>query len=446
MKIEKKICREILLLGLSILGLLKMSITANAQSTAIPEYNYTVVEGECRYYVKELSNDACCITGIEVVGTRIPKTLTIPDSFSEKKVTKIGWKNTSETDYYGSVNIFLMQAPEYFPNEGFSPWGTEQQQKTVSGIEEIILPDSIKEIGEDCFASMVNLKSITLPSNLEKIEEDIFFICENLKEISIPAKVKEGVTYLFDAEQPQWETVTIAKSNSNYKIKNCCLISKNGKEFYCMVYAKNNVRIPNGVKTIKKEAFFNRTVKEIYIPMSVSKIEERALSCKNATNIKVAKKNKTFAKTKNCIYSKKGKKLVAVSMKSKTLVLPKKIKRLTGQGISVAGKSMNKLIINHPLKEIGVKWTVRRGMDSKIGNYYFLDIYMKSGKLPKFKLDIEESEYLNRDSVPVCWKLHTPKKIYSKYKKWLKKNVGFLKTNFKDAVNSSADICLLKSK
>lgn len=57
-------------------------------------------------------------------------------------------------------------------------------------LEEIVLPDSLVEIGKDAFACR-SLKKITFGDGLKKIGEDAFAYCENLREIVLPDSVEE---------------------------------------------------------------------------------------------------------------------------------------------------------------------------------------------------------------------------------------------------------------
>ncbi len=55
----------------------------------------------------------------------------------------------------------------------------------------IILPETIVEIGERCFADMQNIKSISFPSSIIKIGKEAFLNCTNLKQISFNNNLKE---------------------------------------------------------------------------------------------------------------------------------------------------------------------------------------------------------------------------------------------------------------
>ena len=56
-------------------------------------------------------------------------------------------------------------------------------------LEDIVLPESIVEIGNNAFNMCKNLQSVSLPKNITTIEGHTFCDCENLKEITIPEDV-----------------------------------------------------------------------------------------------------------------------------------------------------------------------------------------------------------------------------------------------------------------
>ena len=81
--------------------------------------------------------------------------LTIPDKIENKPVTKI--------------------ASEAFEGKN---------------LLEVIMPDTIKEVGKYAFASNMYLTNIKLSSNLKVMSEGMLAFCSKLKELEIPPSVK----------------------------------------------------------------------------------------------------------------------------------------------------------------------------------------------------------------------------------------------------------------
>lgn len=109
----------------------------------------------------------------------MPNRVVIPSAYNGKAVTKIGDKfsGVAERVYNRSV-------------------------------EEIVLPSSIEEIGEDAFYSYVCLRSITLPSTVRTIGEGAFMFCIDLTSITIPNGVQVIAASTFE-ECANLQSVTI---------------------------------------------------------------------------------------------------------------------------------------------------------------------------------------------------------------------------------------------
>ena len=67
----------------------------------------------------------------------------------------------------------------------------EKEAFMQRNIESVIIPDSVKIIGEGAFCLCKNLKKITIGSNVEEIRGKAFWYCEQLETIKIPKSVKK---------------------------------------------------------------------------------------------------------------------------------------------------------------------------------------------------------------------------------------------------------------
>ena len=155
-------------------------------------------------YNFDIIGDEACLNRIEFKQNKIPKKIEIPSEVQNNgkiyPVTKLkGWidvrpKKEQVTDKrrkdYGSyVNI----PGQYDKSEAsilaslFSSVGIWYD----ATVEEVVLPKTIREIGENSFRHCEKLKSITLNKGLEIIGERAFIDCHALKEIVIPASVKK---------------------------------------------------------------------------------------------------------------------------------------------------------------------------------------------------------------------------------------------------------------
>lgn len=112
-----------------------------------------------------------------------------------------------------------------------------------TGLEKIIIPNSVKTIGRWAFYGCTRLQQVTIPNSVTTIKDYAFVKCTKLKQVTISNKV-----------------TTLGK----YAFVGC----KGLKE----------ITIPNSVKTIKDYALSDCTgLKQITIPNSVTSIGEFAI-------------------------------------------------------------------------------------------------------------------------------------------------------------------------
>lgn len=95
-----------------------------------------------------------------------------------------------------------------------------------SEAETVIMPDTIKSIGDYAFASCKNLKSVKFSNKLETLGSNCFFFCKNLEEIELPASIKDLGIYTFSGTGlksvtiPESETLTEIDSYVFYQCPN----------------------------------------------------------------------------------------------------------------------------------------------------------------------------------------------------------------------------------
>lgn len=104
-----------------------------------------------------------------------------------------------------------------------------------SGLTEIKLPDSVRDLGDFIFSTCKKLKQVQLPNNIKRIPKRTFSFCESLAYIQIPANVKV-------IEERAFEGAT--------SLKTICFRGK--------------------VKTIKPSAFQDVPLETIYVPWYLS--------------------------------------------------------------------------------------------------------------------------------------------------------------------------------
>ena len=127
-------------------------------------------------------------------------------------------------------------------------------------METIIIPDSVKTIGNEAFYRCENLKSINIPNSVKTIGKSAFNGCSGLTSIIIPNTVT---------------TINESTFESCYKLKS---VSLGSNVRTIKDYAFNNntvlksIDFPSTLKTIGRNAFWQTGLEDVRIPDSVTSI------------------------------------------------------------------------------------------------------------------------------------------------------------------------------
>lgn len=84
--------------------------------------------------------------------------------------------------FYKCVNLIEIEMP-------YGLVEIKESAFKFSGIEKIVLPNSVRIIGESTFSCCEKLKEVVLSNSLKRIPRDCFGYCKILKEITIPRSV-----------------------------------------------------------------------------------------------------------------------------------------------------------------------------------------------------------------------------------------------------------------
>ena len=248
--------------------------------------------GKFKYQYKN-TKKGVWITKITPLSSKGISKLNIPAKIKGKKVVKLG--NTK--DKYGTDdearNIFglMMCDPDGVGNFVIS---NTKAQKRIEKIKKINLPSSIVSITPRCF-----------------------YYVQDGKEINIPKGVKKEVVNQFT--RVKWKKVKISSKNKTYKVKNGCLLSKNGKVMYGLVYKKKRVVVPKTVTAIEtdgtRDTAHSETVhglaflgcETLVLPKSVEKVRIFSYSM---MKVEVDSGSQYFVSKDGSLYDKKDGRLV----------------------------------------------------------------------------------------------------------------------------------------
>ena len=188
-------------------------------------------------------------------------------------------------------------------------------------LQEVIIADSVKKIGDNAFDGCCNLGKCHLPASITKINPDTFLYCTKLEEITIP----EGVnTICSSAFENCRRLIRLHIPQSLRSIDDSA---------FCSCAALEHIDLPDGIKMIGASAFCNcESLKELIVPHGIKQIAADALP-KNLETIMIKCKMSAFAP--EAFKDLKALKIVCISEdeyeKAKRIVKRVKFNNLKGQ-------------------------------------------------------------------------------------------------------------------
>ena len=216
----------------------------------------------------------------------------------------------------------------------------------IENIEEIVFPDTLKEISSFACEGCYNLKKINLPNDCTMIGQYAFY-GTSLEELFIPADFSANL----NEDAFPWDTmkVVIDENNKNYSIKNNCLCHKciiDDEEYTVLsVYFPNDdqheLLIPNEVTYIGSDVFqraFNLTKIVIGPNVKNCSVDSFFRMASSIRRVEVDPENHFIRTENNCLIVPNGESQVMIGVLDRdmkgTLTVPDNVDWIDGGAFS----------------------------------------------------------------------------------------------------------------
>lgn len=154
----------------------------------------------------------------------------------------------------------------------FDPAGTHSGKPTLTSV---ILPNTLKNIGNYSLQDCYSLASVTIPTSLDTIKPYAFHYDTALINTNIPS----GVDVIMEGAFQMSKGVTVDAGNANYSSLDGVLFNKNKSVLITCPYSKYTYTVPASVDTLGFESFYGcRHLASVNIPTTVSQILNGAFS------------------------------------------------------------------------------------------------------------------------------------------------------------------------
>lgn len=335
------------------------------------------------------------------------------------KVTGIGQSDKDRDELYEIPDSRDSLFGVNLDMDELSATGENELTKKITGIS---LPDSIETIESCAFSGLTGLKEIELPDNLTTIGPLAFYSCKKLERVVISDHLATYSPYIFGGCD-KLSQIQISADNPNFYEQDGFIITKSDKKLICALPTKEQMDIPDGVKTLGEASLKYSMAKTIQIPASVTQIEREALAAPYVESVDVSEENPAFAKDGYCLYGKKDKELIAVQCVDNRLEISPKVLRIDENAMSVGvNKKVKRVVFGENVNKVVGDWM--DGLPSDLE--YQSNEYEFKHPTPPRLVDIPD----HHTAVPSFSTIYVPAGAVDVYKKWVKEH-GAYKTKVK---------------
>ncbi len=164
--------------------------------------------------------------------------------------------------------------------------------KDCTALENIRFAEGLKIIGDYAFSGCKNLKTVVLPNSLKRPNVGAFANCEQLKEITLSANMEDLGVGVFEGCSSLSSIHIPAQSKYLKSTPDGVLLSADGKSLFLYPKGRRDAEytLPNNILSIGANAFgANKFLAKVIIPSNVKEIGIGAFAgCKNLKSVSMA--------------------------------------------------------------------------------------------------------------------------------------------------------------
>mgnify|MGYP002978847908 CR=1 FL=1 len=220
-----------------------------------------------------------------------------------------------------------------------------------------------------------NVTSLKIEDTVQElIGTQLFVNCSNLQEVILPSSLKVFIGNVFEG---MWNIskISIPSSNTNFKVEDNMLLSKDGIKLYYATSGRSTLNIPNTVKEICMASIQGFKISEIRFGGNVEKIDEQFgknlqgltkiyigtnvkdinanfkdyTGIPNSLSFEIDSGNLIYKVLNNCILTKDGKSLLTYVNAKSEIVIPEGVETIYNLSWS---NSITKVKLPNTLKRI----------------------------------------------------------------------------------------------
>lgn len=177
----------------------------------------------------------------------------------------------------------------------------------------IILPDTLKTIGDFSFYKCSNLKNIVIPESVKTIGKEAFYYCPNLETIELSENLESiGESAFYDCSK--LENIELPKN----------LTTVGGRAFYYCKKLKS-IEIPEGVESLENIFYGCSNLKYLKIPNSLVISDYTFFNTLKLNDIYINSDNPNFVLENGCLFTSDKSILCLITTDVVDLVIPETV-------------------------------------------------------------------------------------------------------------------------